>query len=157
MAGDQRCLVHATAIAAEDRAVLILGPSGAGKSDLALRAITTALSHDGRTVTFRLVADDQVAIERAGDRLFASPPPTLAGKLEVRGMGIVDVPFVARVPLVCAVRLRAVDDIDRLPDPPLVHDVLGLALPLVEIDGRQTSAVARLGLALLLADRNPRP
>ncbi|HEX3418624.1 MAG TPA: serine/threonine protein kinase, partial [Stellaceae bacterium] len=53
-------LVHATAIAIDGRAVLLRGPSGAGKSDLALRLI------DGGA---RLVADDQVELRRAGERV----------------------------------------------------------------------------------------
>ena len=149
MCEKQRCLVHGTAIAAGGQAVLILGPSGAGKSDLALRAITTPFIHEGHAVVFRLVADDQVSIERVEDSLVASPPPAIAGKLEMRGMGIVDMPFEPHANLVCAVRLRPVDEIDRLPDPPPTHHVLGLDLPTVEIDGRQAGATARLGLAFL--------
>ena len=84
-------LVHATAVAIAGRAVLILGSSGSGKSDLALRLITTPLLHDGKPLEVRLVSDDQVIVERQGDRLFASPPPTIAGRLEVRGIGILPV------------------------------------------------------------------
>ena len=66
--------LHASAVAFEGRAVLITGPSGSGKSDLALRLLDRG---------FRLVSDDQPVVKLDGERLVASAPPTIAGKLEV--------------------------------------------------------------------------
>ena len=66
-------------------AILLQGPPGAGKSDLVLR-----LLHHG----FTLVADDQVLIE---DNI-ASPPESLAGLLEIRGLGIFQLPHHPRRP-----------------------------------------------------------
>lgn len=143
-----RCLVHATALAAEGRAALIMGPSGAGKSDLALRVITTPFVDAGRLIMFSLIADDQVVVERIGDRLVASPPPTIAGKLEVRGIGIVALPHLSRAELRLAVRLRPAAEIERLPSVAR-HELLGLDLPLVDIDAREAGAAPRLVLALL--------
>lgn len=140
--------MHATAIAAEGRAAIIMGESGAGKSDLALRALTSPFVDAGRLITAWLVADDQVVVERVGDRLVASPPPAIAGKLEVRGIGIVEFPHVSGVELQLAVRLRPVQEIERLPVGER-YGLLGLGLPLVEIDGGEPGAVARLMLALL--------
>ena len=148
-----RCLVHATAIAADGRAALIMGPSGSGKSDLALRTITAPFLDDGRPVALALVADDQVQVERAGDRLIAAPPPTIAGKLEVRGLGIMTVAHLARADLVLAVSLAPAATIERLPAVGALHDVLGIGLPIFEIDGRQASAAARLVLAILRLGR----
>lgn len=149
MADPTTALVHATAVAIAGRGVLILGASGSGKSDLALRLITTPLQDQGHPVDVRLVSDDQVAVERVGNRLFASPPPTIAGKLEVRGLGILGFPFLARTELHLAVALRAADAIERLPEPGETHAVLGLDLPLVAIDGAKPGAPARLMLAAL--------
>ena len=73
--------VHASTVASEGRAVLITGPSGSGKSDLALRLLDRG---------FTLVSDDQTIVTRVDDRLIASAPPTIAGKLEIRGIGIVE-------------------------------------------------------------------
>src|SRR6185369_13552251 len=72
---------HASTVARDGRAVLIMGPSGSGKSDLALRLLDRG---------FSLVSDDQTLVRVDGGRLLASPPQTIAGKLEVRGVGIVE-------------------------------------------------------------------
>ncbi len=78
--------LHASAVLAGARAVLIRGPSGAGKSRLAL-----ALIDAGRTGLLpfaRLVADDRVHLEPCHDRLMVRPAATLAGLIEVHGVGI---------------------------------------------------------------------
>src|SRR3954467_1212574 len=82
--------VHASTVASEGRAVLITGPSGSGKSDLALRLLDRG---------FTLVSDDQTLLKRSGTRLIASAPPTIVGKLEVRGIGIIDLETVGDVPV----------------------------------------------------------
>ena len=71
--------VHASTVALDGRAVLISGPSGSGKSDLALRLLDRG---------FALVSDDQTVVKKQGDALLASAPPSIAGKMEVRGIGI---------------------------------------------------------------------
>jgi serine kinase of HPr protein (carbohydrate metabolism regulator) len=128
--------VHATCVAIGDKGVLILGPPGSGKSDLALRLI------DGGAL---LVADDRVEIRRDGGLLFASAPPSLAGKLEVRGLGIVDLPHAASVAVGLAVRLTA--ESERMPEERR-HALLGLELPMIDIDPRQPSAPAKVRVAV---------
>ncbi len=113
-----------------DDAVLLLGPSGAGKSDLLLRLI-----HAG----WALVADDQVVI---CDNI-ASAPAALAGILEVRGLGLFVLPYLASAPLRLVVRL-GVQPI-RLPAP---ERDAALDLPFVTIDPAAASAVERVTLAL---------
>src|SRR3546814_15236073 len=83
--------------------VLILGNSGQGKSDRALRLIDRGA---------RLVADDRCDIWFERGRLWCRPPENLAGKLEVRGIGIIERPWTAPVPLALAVRLS--DRYDRM-------------------------------------------
>ena len=129
--------VHASTVAIGGRAVLITGPSGSGKSDLALRLLDRG---------FILVSDDQTLIRRDGDRLLASAPATIAGKLEVRGIGIVEVETVQDVHLALAVELRG--DFERMPEDSRERPLLGLTLPLISIDAMTASAPSKVALAL---------
>ena len=129
--------VHATTVALDGRAVMISGPSGSGKSDLALRLIDRG---------FKLVSDDQTLVRREGERLIASAPPTIAGKIEVRGIGILDVETLGDVPVALLVELTS--DIQRLPDDARERPLLGVSLPLVSIDAMTASAAAKVALAL---------
>ena len=129
--------IHATTVAADGRAVLITGPSGSGKSDLALRLLDRG---------FTLVSDDQTIVRRSGDRLLASAPPTIAGKLEIRGIGIVDVETVQDMPVALLVELTS--DIQRLPDDSRERPVLGVPVPLVSVDAMAASAASKVAVAL---------
>ena len=129
--------VHATSVALDGRAVLISGPSGSGKSDLALRLMDRG---------FKLVSDDQTLVRREGERLIASAPPTIAGKIEVRGIGIIQVESVSDVPVALLVELTS--DIQRLPDDRPERPILGLAIPIVSIDAMTASAAPKVALAL---------
>ena len=129
--------IHASTVAAEGRAVVISGPSGAGKSDLALRLLDRG---------FTLVSDDQTTIRRDGDRLIASAPPNIAGKLEIRGVGIVDMDVLKDVPVALFVELTS--EIQRLPDDSRERPLLGVRLPLISIDAMTASAPSKVALAL---------
>jgi serine kinase of HPr protein (carbohydrate metabolism regulator) len=129
--------VHASTVATGGRAVLITGPSGTGKSDLTLRLLDRG---------FTLVSDDQTIVKRQDNRLIASAPPTIRGKLEIRGLGIVDVEIVENVPIALLVELTS--DIQRLPDDSRERPILGIPLPLVSIDAMAASAPSKVALAL---------
>lgn len=129
--------IHASTVAMDGRAVLISGPSGAGKSDLTLRLLDRG---------FTLVSDDQTIVRRESDRLIASAPPSIAGKLEVRGIGIMEMETVSDVPVALFVELTS--DIQRLPDDSRERPVLGVDLPLVSIDALNASAPSKVALAL---------
>jgi serine kinase of HPr protein (carbohydrate metabolism regulator) len=129
--------VHASTIASEGRAVLITGPSGAGKSDLTLRLLDRG---------FTLVSDDQTIVRKDGERLLASAPPNIAGKLEIRGIGIVEMATVADVPVALLVELTS--EIQRLPDDSRERPILGINLPLITIDAMTASAASKVALAL---------
>jgi len=130
--------IHATAIALDGAAVLLRGPPGSGKSDLALRLIDRGA---------RLIADDQTIVTLRRGQLFASAPPAIAGRLEVRGLGIVALDPVADVPVVAVFDLLAAAAIERLPEPATVS-LLNVALPLIRLDASAPSAAAKVRLAV---------
>ena len=141
-------LLHATCIAIGDRAAVILGPSGAGKSDLGLRAISTPLRDGNQLVGATLVSDDQVLIDLEGGRLRARPPATIAGRMEVRGIGIVSVAY-QPVSYICLAVEIAVDGIvERMREPEAVWEVLGVAVPRLRLRPFEASAPLKLLLAL---------
>jgi serine kinase of HPr protein (carbohydrate metabolism regulator) len=131
-------------------AALLRGAPGAGKSDLALRFM--ALPAEGELGP-RLVADDQVFAEaRANGTLIVAPPPTIAGKIEVRGVGIVEVPFQAEAELVLVCELVAAKEVPRLPaESAEVTDIGGISLPLLKLAPFEASAPLKLKMALFLA------
>ena len=142
-------LIHGTCVAVDGRAAVLLGPSGAGKSDLALRAIGGSWRDGARRLEARLVADDQVLIEVRGRRLVARAPAAIAGRIEVRGIGILEVDAIEEATLVLAIALVAPGKVERLPDPAPVHALLGCELPLVRLAPFEASAALKLVLAIV--------
>ena len=124
------------------RGVLIEGPSGAGKSDLALRCLDAG---------FRLVADDRVELFTAEGRLFGAPPATLAGLIEVRGVGVLAVDALPLAEVALVLRCGAPE---RIPDPDHV-DILGVAVPALTLSPLEAAAPAKLSRALALFDAEP--
>jgi serine kinase of HPr protein (carbohydrate metabolism regulator) len=118
-------------------AALLSGPSGVGKSDLALRLIG-----DG----WRLVSDDYTQVFASSGHLYAAPPPTIAGRIEVRGVGVLPACAlgVTRVGLVVALGSGPVE---RLPDPE-TWSLDGVAIPLIRLDPREASAGEKVAAAL---------
>ena len=129
--------LHASTVAVEGRAVLISGPSGSGKSDLALRMLDRG---------FTLVSDDRTIIRKSGDKLLASAPETIKGKLEIRGVGIVEMDSVSDVPVALVIELTS--DIQRLPDDSRERLILGIGVPLISVDAMTASAPSKVALAL---------
>jgi HPr kinase/phosphorylase len=143
------CQIHATAIALDNgRAALMLGPPGTGKSDLALRCILQGAWIDGRHWTATLVADDQVIIEKNIHGLRARPPETIAGRLEVRGLGIVTLPYKVPANIALAVEFAAPGTIERLPDPLPTWPLLDVEVPLIRVAPFEASAHLKVLLAL---------
>jgi HPr kinase/phosphorylase len=122
--------LHGSCAARGDEAILAVGPPGSGKSDLVLRLLSRG---------FELVADDQVDILDG----VASCPAALAGLLEVRGLGIVRLPYRPQARLALIVELAG--PADRLPLPQQHPE---LELPIIHLDAAAASAPDKVLLAL---------
>lgn len=105
--------VHGTCVILGTRGVFLRGPSGAGKSTLAEALLTTAA---GAGKFAALVADDRVHLGAENGRLIARPPETIAGQLEIRGLGIVTIPFEAKARVDLVIDLVEPEYIERLPE-----------------------------------------
>ena len=133
-----RLTLHASCVELLGTGVVLLGPPGSGKSDLALRLI------DGGA---RLVSDDRLAVERSGDVLIGRAPDAVAGLIEVRGLGFMRIDHCASSRLGLAVALSGAEPAPRLPER-MFYELLGVALPYLELNPRTPSACAKVRLAL---------
>jgi serine kinase of HPr protein (carbohydrate metabolism regulator) len=146
-AGTQQARLHATCVAVDGLGVLLRGPPGSGKSDLALRLIETGAE---------LVADDQTELAGEGADLLAGSPATIAGLLEVRGLGLLRFPCRSRVRVVLAVDLVEAAAVPRLPDPASLV-LCGITVPLLALWPHAASAPIKVRLAVrrLHCDKEP--
>ncbi len=130
------------------RIVAIGGLDGAavGLDDLALRLI------DGGA---RLVADDQVALTVEAGRVRAAAPPGIGGRIEARGLGIVEVVATATAPVVLVVDLVAPGAVPRLPEPSDCR-LAGITVSSIALAPFEASAAAKVRLAVLGEKRNSR-
>lgn len=115
-------LHQASCVAIGNRAVLIQGPSGSGKSSLALALIDRGA---------HLIADDATTLTVAGGELIASPPPRLAGCLEIRNVGIVSVPLALPCPIAIVLSLDPASP--RFIDQASVVEMLGISVPVLSL------------------------
>lgn len=131
-------VIHACCVSIDEVGVLIRGPSGAGKSDLTLRLVD-----DGAD----LVADDYCDILAEGRALIARTPKPIAGKIEVRGYGIVNLPHISEIAVALVINLTHEDLIERMPeDPSCVLE--GIELSQAWVDPNSPSAAARVRLII---------
>lgn len=131
-------LLHAGCVAIGGRGVLIAGASGSGKSDLALRLIDRG--HD-------LVSDDYTELAILQGRLVARAPAAIGGKLEVRGVGLVERRALSEAAVCLLVDLDRSPE--RLPEPARVT-LAGVELPCVALAPLEASAPIKVELALQL-------
>jgi serine kinase of HPr protein (carbohydrate metabolism regulator) len=128
---------HASCVAINQTAILIEGKSGSGKSDLALRLL------DRGAV---LVSDDYTRIERRGDQIWAVTAPNIAGKMEVRGLGIVDMPNLGEAKLGLIIELAS--NVERYPFDQNFECILGINVPIVSLTSFEASSPIKVELAL---------
>ena len=133
--------IHGSCVAIGGKGVVLRGPSGSGKSDLALRLI------DGGA---ELVADDRIELSVHDGRLIAAPPPTIAGLMEARGLGILHVAWRSDVAVRLVVDLVPAQEIERMPNN-AVTTLEGIALPLARLAAFEASTAAKVRLALRAA------
>lgn len=130
--------LHASCVEWDGAGLLICGRSGSGKSDLALRLIDAGAE---------LVADDRVFLEKDGEKLKARTPDKIRGLIEVRGLGIVPMPFRPETHIKLKIALCPSHEIDRMPDP-MSEVIEGIEIPLLFLDPSAASAVAKIKVAL---------
>lgn len=134
----EKKLIQASAVAIDGRAIMIEGPSGIGKSSLALALI------DRGAV---LIGDDGVRLARDGGTILASPPPNISGKLEIRHVGIADIP-VTSAPLALIIMLGT--QAPRLIDKAPMRNMLGLSIPVITLPARDPILPLRTEWALTM-------
>ena len=135
--------IHGTCVELDGRGLLLRGKSGAGKSDLALRLIEHGAV---------LVSDDQVVLKVQEGEVYASPPPALAGLLEVRGVGICKFEHVSRLFMV--VDLDAEESNERLPEKSRQQTrILEKQIARAAINPFEVSACAKIKSAIMLANK----
>jgi len=101
-----------------DKGLLIIGPSGSGKSSLALELMALGAC---------LVADDRVLLIRTDNKLKASPPATIGGKIEAREVGILNADYKKHVFIDVLVNLEKTET-QRLPENRII-EILGHDFP----------------------------
>ncbi len=132
--------IHTTCISINSKGVLLMGASGSGKSDLALRLI----KHAGAI----LVSDDRTDIEIKGGKVYGRTPHTIAGLLEVRGIGIQKVSYVEEVEIKLVVELKKTyQEISRLPQKEF-YNFEGTKLPMIKLYPFEASAPDKIVIKL---------
>jgi serine kinase of HPr protein (carbohydrate metabolism regulator) len=130
-------LHQASCVVIAERAILIEGPPGSGKSSLALALIDRGAM---------LVGDDGVSLTPRAGELYASPPPNIAGLLEVRNLGLLQFPTVRDVRVALVVQLdrqapRFIEVAERA-------ERAGVTLPLIRLWPSETAPARKAELAL---------
>jgi len=131
-------IVRGTCAAFGNAGVLIEGPPGSGKSDLALRLMDRG---------WTLVSDDYTEVEARRGRLYARAPKAIAGKMEVRGLGIQHLGTAKAVPVRLLVRLVPRGEVPRFPAPAR-RTIAGLAIPARKLHAFDASTPIKIELAL---------
>ena len=136
--------IHATAVAFGNRGVLIRGLPGSGKSELALRLIDSqGFGRGVKLLRAKLVADDQVLLAREGSGIVMRAPKSISGKIEIRGVGIIELPHKSKTKLHLVIDLKPQAEIERMPEAEdLLTEILGLNFVRFSIDPKASSAAS---------------
>jgi len=139
--------VHASSVIIGTLGILVRGRSGAGKSSLCDLLVAAA---EARGHFAAHVSDDRTRLHRKAGRIVASPAPAIAGKLEVRGLGIVGVSAEPEAVLHLVADLVPSGELERYPEEEAGSvELEGIVLPLVRLEqGRPTENLLRLRWAI---------
>lgn len=140
-------IAHGSAVAINGNGVLLCGPSGSGKSDLVLRIIDRGA---------KLICDDILHIENRNGAPILVCAPNIGGKIEIRGIGICPVDFVASAPLRLIVQLT--QDVERMPPEHQRINIADFSVPMFKLDPFQASSALKVEWALQsVIDAGSRP
>jgi serine kinase of HPr protein (carbohydrate metabolism regulator) len=129
--------IHATCISFKRKGVLIIGKSGSGKSDLALRMIMQKGA--------KLVSDDRTDVST---KKIASPPKTIEGLLEIRGLGIRKFPFVKQQKIHLVIELaQSIKEVERMPEAEF-YEINGAKFPKIKLYSFEQSVLDKIEAAL---------
>ena len=131
-----RILANVTGVAIGGRALLIEGAPGLGKSTLALALI------DRGAV---LIGDDAIKLVQKDGTLIAAPPPNTSGLIEVRNIGLVELPTV-QAPVALFIQLDA--DAPRFPMDVPTRDLAGISVPVLPFAPGDATQALRAEYAL---------
>ncbi|MDJ0612040.1 MAG: HPr kinase/phosphatase C-terminal domain-containing protein [Rhizobiaceae bacterium] len=134
---------HCNVISIEQQGILIEGPSGSGKTSLALGLLERAKL---RALKCTFISDDQVMLENRHGSLHAKTPKTIAGKVEIRGFGITEIPFEREAQIQLVAKLVPDNEIERIPEPKTCR-ILGMEIPSINVPMRHEEHAARIILA----------
>ncbi|MCL2714701.1 MAG: serine kinase [Alphaproteobacteria bacterium] len=123
--------VHASAVQVGSLAVLIRGPSGSGKSQLAFNLVLAGRS--GVIAPTFLISDDRVRLGRSGDGIEVAAVESIAGRIEIRGLGIRRCAHVGAGKLGLVVDLAAPDGARMPSAAALKVRILGVTVPRIPV------------------------
>ena len=128
--------IHATLINYQNKGILLIGKSGSGKSDLALRFIEEKGA--------KLVADDQVILRKENNNIYGTAPDNIAGKLEVRGIGICEFDYLKETKIdLCVELTSSINDIERMPNDEFIN-FLGISITKIKIYPFECSTICKI-------------
>jgi HPr kinase/phosphorylase len=136
--------LHATSLVFAGMGLMIEGPSGSGKSRLALDLIEHAHQTHNPAI---LIADDQTFVEVENGCLIAVCPPSIAGLIEQRGVGIITLPHQKQAKIDLVIKLIAAEDTVGLQHTNRTITICGVERPLVFAPARQPDQALKVVLA----------
>lgn len=141
--------IHATAVTIGEKAVILRGPAGSGKSRLALALINRSRPD----AAHMLIGDDRIHAREANGRLIVSGHARIAGLIELRGAGIIRLPYLTRAVAGLIVDCQRAPE--RLPESAsLWAEISGVKLPRTFVDPAAGDAADRvIALSAIARDR----